>query len=117
MEESDARRFQLVRLNAIPKVFMTEANAWKLQDAKARFSEVVRRARAGAPQHVTVHGKRAVVIVDPERFEIRAKNRQEATLAGFVERSKKYRGAPLKIPRFKGRFPPRFESPFDEDER
>jgi prevent-host-death family protein len=95
---------------------MTQANAWKLQDAKARFSELVRRARAGAPQHVTVHGKRAVVIVDPERFEIREKPRPEATLAGFVERSKKYRGAPLKVPRFKARFPASYESPFDEDE-
>jgi prevent-host-death family protein len=72
---------------------MAEANIWKLQDAKARFSEVVRRARAGKPQRVTVHGKDAVVVVDPERFEIRAKRPQEETLAGFVERSKKYRGA------------------------
>ncbi len=72
---------------------MREANEWKLQDAKARFSEVVRRARAGKPQHVTVHGKEAVVVVDPQRFEIRPKPPQEPTLAGFVERSKKYRGA------------------------
>jgi prevent-host-death family protein len=71
---------------------MAEVNIWKLQDAKARFSEVVRRARAGKPQRVTVHGKDAVVVVDPERFEIRAKRPQEATLAGFIERSKKYRG-------------------------
>ena len=30
------------------------ANSWKLQDAKARFSEVVRKAREGEPQEVTV---------------------------------------------------------------
>ena len=36
------------------------ANTWKLQDAKAQFSEVVRRARAGEPQEVTVHGEEAV---------------------------------------------------------
>jgi prevent-host-death family protein len=70
-----------------------KANIWKLQDAKARFSEVVRKARAGEPQQVTVHGKQAVVVVDPERFDVRAKMRQEPTLAGFVEESKKYRGA------------------------
>ncbi len=93
------------------------ANRWKLQDAKARFSEVVRRARAGDPQQVTVHGKDAVVVVDPERFEIRAKVLEEPTLAGFVERSKKYRGAPLKIRRFKMSFPSKYESPFDEDKR
>jgi prevent-host-death family protein len=71
---------------------MAEADVWKLQDAKARFSEVVRRARAGKPQRVTVHGKDAVVIVDAERFEVRPKPRRPRTLAGFVEASKKYRG-------------------------
>ena len=93
------------------------ANSWKLQDAKARFSEVVRRARVGEPQQVTVHGKDAVVIVDPERFEIRAKLPEEPTLAGFVERSKKYRGAPLKVRRFKMDFPANYQSPFDENDR
>jgi antitoxin Phd len=70
---------------------LTKANAWKLQDAKARFSELVRRARAGEPQVVTVHGKEAVVVVDCERYEVRPKQTPEPTLAGFVERSKKYR--------------------------
>ena len=95
---------------------MGQADIWKLQDAKARFSEVVRRARAGKPQQVTVHGKEAVVVVDPERFEIRAKRPEEATLAGFIERSKKYRGAALELRRFKMDFPLKHESPFDEDE-
>jgi prevent-host-death family protein len=36
---------------------------WKLQDAKARFSEVVRRAQSDGPQRVTVHGKDAVVVL------------------------------------------------------
>jgi antitoxin Phd len=72
---------------------MTKSATWKLQDAKARFSELVRRARTGEPQKVTVHGQDAVVVVDPERFEIRPRAPQEPTLAGFVERSKKYRGA------------------------
>jgi prevent-host-death family protein len=42
------------------------AGTWKLHDAKARFSEVVRRARADGPQRVTIHGKEAVVIVAAE---------------------------------------------------
>jgi prevent-host-death family protein len=42
------------------------AGTWKLHDAKARFSEVVRRARADGPQRVTIHGKDAVVIVAAE---------------------------------------------------
>jgi len=95
---------------------MDEGNSWKLQDAKARFSEVVRRARSGAPQQVTVHGKEAVVVVDPARFDVRPKPVGEATLAGFVERSKKYRGTPIKLPpRTRMRFPTRNRASFDED--
>jgi len=68
-------------------------DVWTLQDAKARLSEVVRHARTGKPQHVTVHGKEAVVIVDPARFEVRLKPARPRTMAGFVEASKKYRGS------------------------
>ena len=38
-------------------------DTWKLQDAKARFSEVVDRALHDGPQVVTRHGENAVVIV------------------------------------------------------
>lgn len=41
---------------------------WPLQHAKARFSEVVRRARSEGPQHVTVHGREEVVVVSAEEF-------------------------------------------------
>ena len=36
---------------------------WALQDAKARFSELVRMARSQGPQRVTIHGRDGVVIV------------------------------------------------------
>jgi prevent-host-death family protein len=42
---------------------------WLLQDAKARFSELVRRVRAEGPQHVTVHGRNEVVVVAAEEFQ------------------------------------------------
>jgi prevent-host-death family protein len=42
---------------------------WRLQDAKARFSEVVREAQRLGPQRITVHGKDAVVIVDADEFD------------------------------------------------
>jgi antitoxin Phd len=38
-------------------------DSWKLQDAKARFSEVVARALRDGPQIVTRHGENAVVVV------------------------------------------------------
>jgi prevent-host-death family protein len=43
--------------------------AWKLQDAKAHFSAVVRDAQVKGPQRVTVHGKDAVVVVAAEEFD------------------------------------------------
>jgi len=42
---------------------------WKLEDAKARFSEVVRRARSEGPQRVTVRGRDAVVVISAEELE------------------------------------------------
>ena len=44
------------------------SRAWKLEDAKARFSELVRLARSEGPQHVTVRGQDAVVVVSVEAF-------------------------------------------------
>jgi len=41
---------------------------WRLQDAKARFSELVRRVRSEGPQHVTVHGRDEVVVIAAEEF-------------------------------------------------
>ena len=43
-------------------------NHWPLQNAKARFSELVRRVRSEGPQHVTVHGRDEVVVISAEEF-------------------------------------------------
>lgn len=48
---------------------LTALRAWKLEDAKARFSEVVRRARAQGPQRVTYRGKDAVVVIAVEELK------------------------------------------------
>lgn len=42
---------------------------WKLEDAKARFSEVVRLAQSEGPQRVTVRGKDAVVVISAKALE------------------------------------------------
>jgi prevent-host-death family protein len=41
---------------------------WLLQDAKARFSELVRRVRSEGPQHVTVHGRAVVVVISEDEY-------------------------------------------------
>ena len=58
--------------------------AWKLEDAKARFSEVVRRARGGAPQWVTVHGQEAVVVLSVADFERLTAVRRHPTLHSLL---------------------------------
>lgn len=45
------------------------AGYWPLQNAKARFSELVRKARVEGPQHVTLHGREQVVVIASEEFE------------------------------------------------
>jgi prevent-host-death family protein len=42
--------------------------AWKLQDARARFSRLVREARTHGPQFVTIRGKEAIVVVSVEEY-------------------------------------------------
>ena len=44
-------------------------STWKLEDAKNRFSEVVRRAMAHEPQFVTRNGRDAVVVVSAADYE------------------------------------------------
>jgi prevent-host-death family protein len=41
-----------------------------MQEAKARFSEVVRRAQSEGPQRVTVHGKDAAVVMSAKEYAI-----------------------------------------------
>jgi prevent-host-death family protein len=45
-----------------------KAGYWLLQDAKARFSELVRLVRSEGPQRVTVHGRDEVVVISAEEF-------------------------------------------------
>ena len=42
---------------------------WKLQDAKAKFSQVVNDALKKGPQLVTRRGQKAVVVVSVEEYE------------------------------------------------
>jgi antitoxin Phd len=42
--------------------------AWQLQEAKQKFSELVRRAEREGPQVVTRHGEEVVVVVPAEEY-------------------------------------------------
>jgi prevent-host-death family protein len=55
---------------------------WTVADAKARFSEVIEKARREGPQTVTRNGKDAVVIVATEEWNAKAARR--GSLAEFL---------------------------------
>lgn len=44
-------------------------HSWKLQDAKARFSEVIKEAFARGPQIITLRGQPAAVILSKEDYD------------------------------------------------
>ena len=42
---------------------------WQLQEAKARLSELIRKAAREGPQPITVHGELTAVVLSAEEFE------------------------------------------------
>ena len=62
-------------------------SGWKLGEAKAKFSELVRLAKSGHPQRVTVHGKDAVVIVAADIFEALQAREQSTSLHKLLSQS------------------------------
>src|SRR5258708_27698355 len=64
-----------------------ESGRWLLQDAKARFSELVRRVRTEGPQHVTVHGRDEVVIIAAEDFRRLKGDLTRAALVAVMQAS------------------------------
>ena len=58
---------------------------WKLEDAKARFSEVVRLARSEGPQRVSVRGRDAVVVISVEQLEQMAPGKPRVPFIEFME--------------------------------
>jgi antitoxin Phd len=61
---------------------------WQLQTAKARFSELFRRARSEGPQWVTRQDKEAVVILRAEELgRLQTRSRQSRNLVEFFPAS------------------------------
>ena len=58
--------------------------SWQLQEAKARMSELVKRAQEG-PQGITLHGKPVAVVVSQATFE--ALSRAQGSLLDFMQAS------------------------------
>jgi len=71
---------------------------WQLQEAKARFSEVVRRAKQEGPQHVTVHGREEVVVIGADDFRRLAGERSGKALVDAM-RTSPHRSTSIAPPR------------------
>ncbi|MFZ0953549.1 MAG: type II toxin-antitoxin system Phd/YefM family antitoxin [Candidatus Sulfotelmatobacter sp.] len=66
----------------------TAQESWQIQSAKARFSEVFRRARTEGPQRITKQGKEGVVMVAEEQYDrLVGKTRQPKSLVQFFRQS------------------------------
>jgi prevent-host-death family protein len=74
------------------------AGTWTVAEAKAKLSEVIERARSGAPQTITRNGRNAVVVVSIEEWHRKAQRR--GNLAQFFAASP-LRGSGLVIERSK----------------
>lgn len=71
-------------------------HAWTVAEAKAKFSELIDKAKSEGPQKITKHGRTTAVIVAAEEWERNAK--RKADLAEFLAASP-LRGSKLKLRR------------------
>lgn len=72
--------------------------SWTVAEAKAKFSELVDKARSDGPQVITKHGRTAAVVVSAEEWE--RKTHRPGNLAEFFAESP-LRGSGLKASRVK----------------
>lgn len=62
-------------------------HTWQMQEAKARMSELVKRAQT-QPQDITLHGKSVAVVISRETFD--RLSQAQNSLVDFMRRSPLY---------------------------
>ncbi len=58
---------------------------WQVQEAKARFSQLIQEAKAHGPQQITHHGKIVAIIISSKEYE-RLKG-SKISLLTFIQNS------------------------------
>jgi prevent-host-death family protein len=71
-------------------------SSWQLQDAKARLSELVKKATLEGPQHITLHGEPAAVVLSAADYQRLKK--QPMRFVDFI-RSSPLKGVELDLTR------------------
>jgi prevent-host-death family protein len=67
---------------------LRSGSEWQLQTAKARFSELFRKALADGPQRITRHGRDTVVVVAADEFDrLTRRSKQPESLVEFFRKS------------------------------
>lgn len=74
-------------------------HTWTVAEAKAKFSELIEKAKSEGPQKITKHGRTAAVIVAAEQWK--EKSQRKGSLAEFLMASP-LRGSGIKIKRLRG---------------
>lgn len=61
---------------------------WQMQDAKARLSELIKRATQDGPQNITVHGQSVAVVLSHEAFAaLKGTHAAQQSLVDFMQSS------------------------------
>ena len=60
-------------------------DSWTVAEAKAKFSEMIRRAETDGPQTITRNGRTTVVVVPAEEWDLKTK--RTGSLADFLAES------------------------------
>ena len=68
---------------SVATVMPDHSSDWRLEEAKARFSEVVRLARERGPQRVSVRGQDAVVVLSTSEYARLARAAAAPSLAAL----------------------------------
>lgn len=79
---------------------MMSTHTWTVAEAKAKFSEVIERAKSEGPQTITRNGRTTAVIVAADEWK--KKTKRKGTLADFFAASP-LRNSGLQTSRLKGR--------------
>ena len=81
------------------EIGMSIQATWTVAEAKAKFSELIEKAKSQGPQKITKHGRTAAVVVAAEQWEKKAE--RKGSLADFLS-SSPLRGSGIKLKRLRG---------------
>jgi prevent-host-death family protein len=62
-------------------------STWQLQEAKAHFSEVARKAETEGPQNVTIRGEEKIIIISKKDYDRLTKKKKKLSFIEMMRQS------------------------------